>query len=82
MTNSNKPHYTGDEETIRRNVEGSKELIEKRKHAADEGETEIPIVAAQQDQEREEPPGQWDIPIGGTSNPNFTGGTAKRHKSG
>jgi hypothetical protein len=80
VANPGKQHYEGDEEIIKRNIEGSKEVIANRKRAVDEQETEHPVNAAQQDLEQDRPPGQTDVPAGGTSGPNSAGGSSKRHK--
>ena len=80
MTNKRNQHYTGDDEIIERNMERSRELIESRRRQHDddheqpfEGDMSPPENA--RDDLRE-------VPIGGQSNPNARGGTAKRHKTG
>jgi hypothetical protein len=77
-----KDQYHGDDQTIRRNVERSREVIESRQQR--EGNTDIPesIVPDVNTGPEDSYPGQWDVPIGGVSNPNTSGGTAKRKKTG
>jgi hypothetical protein len=81
MPDKRHQHYFGDDETIERNVERSREVIEARKHAHDGEDTPTPIDGDMPAPEnaRDE---MRDMPVGGESNPNARGGTAKRHKSG
>ena len=81
MTSKNKPHYEGDDEIIQKNVERSREVIEARKHEHDGEDSRVPAEAeiTAPNDPRED---VWDVPVGGQQNPNFGGGTAKRHKAG
>jgi hypothetical protein len=81
VTNKNKQHYTGDDEVIQKNIERSREVIEARKHDHDEIDSRVTPedeITAPKDHREE----VWDVPVGGQQNPNFGGGTAKRHKAG
>ena len=82
MTNANKSHYHGDEEIIERNIEQSRELIESRKQGGDEGQLDQIDVTAPENTRDWSPPGQSNVPIGGTTSPNTRGGTSKRQKTG
>jgi len=80
--NTEKTHYHGDEEIIERNIEQSKELIESRQQPNDDAQLDRVDPIAPENTGDESPPGQSNIPIGGTTGPNARGGTAKRHKTG
>jgi hypothetical protein len=73
--------YTGDEEIIERNIERSREVIEARRQSENAGKGRRPDINDAQSAE-DTIPGQTDVPAGGTSNPNFAGGSSKRHKNG
>ncbi len=81
MSNKRNQHYTGDDEIIERNMERSRELIEARRREHDDDDHSQPFDAemAPPENARDDLRG---LPIGGQSNPNARGGTAKRHKSG
>ncbi len=81
MSDKRKQHYTGDEEIIERNMERSREVIEARKHEHDDDENRVPIDAELPAPENARDDLR-DVPIGGQTNPNARGGTAKRHKAG
>jgi hypothetical protein len=81
VTDKRKQHYTGDDEIIERNMERSREVIEGRKREHDDDDNRAPIDAEMSAPENARDDLR-DVPIGGQSNPNARGGTAKRHKSG
>ena len=75
-------HYHGDEDVIERNIEQSRELIESREQGDDE-EVLDRFDATDPGNTREfAPPGQSNVPIGGTTGPNARGGSSKRQKTG
>jgi hypothetical protein len=81
VTEKNKQHYTGDDEIIQKNIERSREVIEARKQGNADTDSRVPPedeISAPKDHREE----VWDVPVGGQQNPNFGGGTAKRHKAG
>lgn len=71
----------GDEVT-RRNAEESRKLIEQRKQRGQQtADDELRPRGPGEGERREQaPPGQTDVPSGGTSGPNVGGGSSKRHK--
>ena len=81
MTEKRKQHYTGDDEIIERNVERSREVIEgrRREHSNDADHLPFEEDISAPENARDD---LRNVPIGGESNPNARGGTAKRHKSG
>lgn len=81
MPEKRKQHYTGDEEIIERNIERSREVIEARKHEHDDDDnpTQFNVDMPAPENARDD---LRDVPIGGQTNANARGGTAKRHKSG
>jgi hypothetical protein len=81
MSDKRKQHYSGDDEIIERNMERSREVIEARKREHDDDEIFFPIDAEMPAPENARDD-LHDVPIGGQSNANARGGTAKRHKSG
>jgi hypothetical protein len=82
MSDVQKQHYEGDEDIIRRNIEGSQDLIEARRRAAEDDDIEPPADDPQLEYDKKIPPGQINVPFGGTSNPHGEGGTANRRKRG
>jgi hypothetical protein len=81
MTDKRKQHYSGDDEIIERNMERSREVIEGRRREHGNEADHLPF-----EEDMSAPESARDdlrnVPIGGESNPNARGGTAKRHKSG
>lgn len=83
MTNDNTPSKEHADEVTRRNAEESRKLIEQRKQRGEESaaDDELRSSGPGQGERREQaPPGQTDVPSGGTSGPNVGGGSSKRHK--
>jgi hypothetical protein len=81
MPDKHNQHYSGDDKTIERNIERSREVIEARKHAHDDADNSVPFDGdmPSPDNARED---LQNRPVGGQSNPNARGGTAKRQKAG
>jgi hypothetical protein len=79
---SNRSGYHGDDDIIERNIEQSREVIEARqRHDSDDQLDQIDVTDPGNTRDFA-PPGQSNVPIGGTSGPNERGGTAKRQKRG
>jgi hypothetical protein len=81
MPDKRKQHYFGDDEIIERNMERSREVVEERRHARDDADNTMPLDAEMPEPENARTDLQ-DVPVGGQTNANARGGTAKRHKSG
>ncbi len=83
MANERTPAEEHVDEVTRRNAEESRKLIEQRKqrgqHAAADEELR-PRGPGDGERLEQAPPGQTDVSSGGTSGPNFAGGSSKRHK--
>ena len=81
MTERDQTRDRDAEKVIERNVDRSREVIEARKKSENAGEARKPSVGATQYSEDTVPGGE-DVPAGGTSGPNATGGSSKRRKTG
>lgn len=83
MTDDRTPSQEHADEITRKNAEESRKLIEQRKQRGQEqaAPDELHPRGPGQGELREEaPPGQIDVPAGGTSGPNTGGSSSKRHK--
>lgn len=85
MPADNTPSEEEFEEVTRRNAEESRKLIEQRRRRGETDEVEDtprPPAPNPEDIRDDAPPGQRNVPLGGTQGANVGGGTTKHHKPG
>lgn len=83
MTDAKTPSQEHAAEIERKNAEESRKLIEERKQRGQEQpvyDERDPGGPGAGERRQDAPPGQRDVPAGGTSGPNTGGGSTKRHK--
>lgn len=75
-----KPRYHGDQAIIDRNVEQSRELIASRSQGDSDVQLDEIVPTDPENTDEFAPPGQTNVPAGGTTGPNASGGSSNRHK--
>ncbi len=84
MTDERTPSEEHVDAITRKNAEESRKLIESRKHRSQRATPQTdelrPRGSVEEEQRQQAPPGQTDVPVGGTTGPNAAGGSSKRHK--